>query len=49
MFLVYLIIGTILAFALWQIVKGLIDAKPANVVKGAKIGGAVLGGIAGLW
>lgn len=49
MFLVYLIIGTILAFALWQIVKGFIDAKPANVVKGAKIGGAVLGGIAGLW
>ncbi|MBN9500074.1 MAG: DnaJ domain-containing protein [Alphaproteobacteria bacterium] len=49
MFLIYLIIGTILAFALWQIVKGLIDAKPANVVKGAKIGGAVLGGIAGLW
>lgn len=49
MFLVYLIVGTILAFALWQIVKGLIDAKPANVVKGAKIGGAVLGGIAGLW
>lgn len=49
MFLVYLIVGTILAFALWQIVKGFIDAKPANVVKGAKIGGAVLGGIAGLW
>ncbi len=49
MFLIYLVIGTILAFALWQIVKGLIDAKPANVVKGAKIGGAVLGGIAGLW
>jgi hypothetical protein len=49
MFLIYLIVGTILAFALWQIVKGFIDAKPANVVKGAKIGGAVLGGIAGLW
>ncbi len=49
MFLIYLIVGTILAFALWQIVKGLVNAKPANVVKGAKIGGAVLGGIAGLW
>jgi hypothetical protein len=49
MFLVYLLIGTILAFALWQIVKGFLDAKPANVVKGAKIGGAVLGGLAGIW
>ncbi len=49
MFLIYLIVGTILAFALWQIVKGLVNAKPANVVKGAKIGGAVLGGVAGLW
>lgn len=49
MFVFYLLIGTALALALWLLLKSLANANPAKVVQGAKIGGAVVGGLAGLW
>jgi hypothetical protein len=49
MFVFYLLIGTALALALWLLLKALVNANAAKVVKGAKIGGAVVGGVAGLW
>ncbi|MCZ8122971.1 MAG: DnaJ domain-containing protein [Magnetospirillum sp.] len=49
MFVLYLLIGTAAALAIWLLLKSLANANPANVVKGAKIGGAVIGGVAGLW
>jgi hypothetical protein len=49
MFVFYLLIGTAVALTLWLLLKSLANANPAKVVKGAKIGGAVVGGLAGLW
>jgi hypothetical protein len=49
MFVFYLLIGTAVALALWLLLKSLANANPTKVVQGAKIGGAVVGGLAGLW
>jgi DnaJ domain len=49
MFLFYLLIGTAIALGLWLLAKSIANANPTKIVQGAKIGGMVVGGLAGLW
>jgi hypothetical protein len=49
MFLLYMIVGIAIAFALWALLKALANAPPGKVAAGAKMAGAGLGALGALW
>jgi hypothetical protein len=49
MFFLYMIGGLVVAFALWTLLRALVDAPPKKIAAGAKIAGAGLGAVGALW